>query len=217
MTENEALAWLEATGNVSRETLARLDAFRQMVIAENERQNLISAGTVPAFWARHIVDSAQLLVHAPVAANPRTDRAITWLDLGSGAGFPAIVIALLTNTPIVCVESRRKRAEFLTDAVSHLGLTHVTVVHQRLELMPMRKFSVITARAFAPLPKLFETAQRFSNSETVWILPKGQSAREELETTRETWHGSFHVKQSVSDPAASIIIASQVQRLRQPN
>ncbi len=210
MTEDEAQAWLQEVCGVSRETIEQLDAFRQMVIEENSRQNLISAGTIPSFWLRHIVDSAQLLDRLP----PQTGDG-EWLDLGSGAGFPGMVIALMRASPITFVESRRKRADFLAESVMQFGLSHVKIVQQRIEVMPTRPFAVITARAFAPLPRLFETASRFSTKKTVWILPKGQSAREELESIRETWHGSFHVKQSVSDPAASIIVASHVQRLGQ--
>lgn len=209
MTEDDAQTWLQDHCGVSRETLALLDAFRQMVVDENTRQNLISAATIPTFWVRHIVDSAQLLQYAPSTSEGE------WLDLGSGAGFPGIVIALMRELPIVLVESRRKRAAFLEMAAASLGLCHVRVVHQRLEVMPPHAFEVITARAFAPLPRLFETASRFATKKTIWILPKGQSAREELESINETWHGSFHVKQSVSDPTASIIVASQVQRVGQ--
>jgi 16S rRNA (guanine527-N7)-methyltransferase len=209
MTEEDAQTWLQDQCGVSRETMAQLDAFRQMVVDENGQQNLISAATIPTFWARHIVDSAQLIDSAPAVSEGE------WLDLGSGAGFPGIVIGLMRDMPITLVESRRKRAEFLETARVSLGLSHVRVVHQRLEVMPTRPFEVITARAFAPLPRLFETACRFATKKTVWILPKGQSAREELESISETWHGSFHVKQSVSDPAASIIVASHVQRLGQ--
>jgi 16S rRNA (guanine527-N7)-methyltransferase len=209
MTEDDAQIWLQDHCGVSRETMVQLDAFRQMVVDENSQQNLISAATIPTFWARHIVDSAQLLQLVPSTSGG------DWLDLGTGAGFPGIVIALMRELPITLVESRRKRAEFLETARVSLGLSHVRVVHQRLELMPTRPFEVITARAFAPLPRLFETASRFATKKTVWILPKGQSAREELANISETWHGSFHVKQSVSDPAASIIVASHVQRVDQ--
>ncbi len=205
MTEDEAQTWLQVACDVSRETLARFDQFRQMVIAENDQQNLISAGTIPTFWVRHIVDSAQLLLSAPPVDG-------AWLDLGSGAGFPGMIIGLMREAPITLVESRRKRAAFLADSATMLGLSHVNVVHQRLEVMPTQRFDVITARAFAPLLRLFDTASRFSTEKTVWLLPKGQGAREELESVGETWQGSFHVKQSVSDPAASIIVASQVKR-----
>lgn len=203
MTEAEAQAWLVDSLGVSRETLARLDLFRQMVIAENDRQNLVSAGSIPYFWARHIVDSAQLL-----SLNQRPDA--TWLDLGTGAGFPGMVIAMLHSAPITFVESRRRRVEFLRYAVESLGLEHVTVELCQLESYRTRGFDVISARAFAPLGRLLPLAHRFSTTNTVWLLPKGRSAHAEVESVRESWQGMFHVKHSVSDPGAAIIVASGI-------
>jgi 16S rRNA (guanine527-N7)-methyltransferase len=209
MTEDDAKAWLTDVLGVSRGTLWTLEQFQAFVMAENAHQNLVSSATIPHFLARHIVDSAQLW--------PLVDRNGAWLDLGTGAGFPGIVIAILREQPIVFVESRRKRAEFLQSAIDWLGLNHARVVHARLETLETRTFSVISARAFAPLPRLFEIAHRFSTEKTLWVLPKGQSAAEELETARQTWHGAFHVKQSVTDHAASIIVASQVKRADKAN
>ncbi len=206
MTEEEARAWMMETLCVSRETLEKLDAFQQMVIEENDRQNLISAGTIDQFWSRHIVDSAQLL---SLAANEGV-----WIDLGTGAGFPGVVIALLRDSPMIFVESRRKRIDFLVESVEKLGLAHVRIHGGRLETMPATTTSVISARAFAPLPKLLNLAHRFSNNETIWVLPKGRSAHEELETVRRSWQGVFHVKQSVTDADAAIITATGVRRIK---
>jgi 16S rRNA (guanine527-N7)-methyltransferase len=91
-----------------------------------------------------------------------------------------------------------------------LGLTNVTVELGRLELLKTRPVGVITARAFAPLPKLFAFAYRFSTEETRWILPKGRSAAEELASIAATWHGSFHMEPSVTDPDSAILIARNV-------
>ena len=204
MTEGDAKAWLIQVLAVSRETIEQLDAFRQMVIAENERQNLVSAGSIPQFWARHIVDSAQLLPLAPNAAS--------WLDLGTGAGFPGIVIALLRSDPITLVESRRKRIDFLVNSAEAFGLSHVTIHGGRLETMPPALFSVISARAFAPLHRLLPLAHSFSTDETLWLLPKGQKAREEVESIRQNWKGVFHVKQSLTDLDAAIIVAQNVTK-----
>lgn len=206
MTEDDALDWLVASLNVSRETLERLAAFKDMVVAENAHQNLISSGSIDQFWVRHIVDSAQLLLHAAEA----TEDGL-WLDLGTGAGFPGVVVALLRPGPILFVESRRKRIDFLGSAVERLGLTHASVAGARLETMGEVPAAVISARAFAPLPKLLEIGHRFSRIETIWVLPKGRTAHEELETIRRSWQGVFHVKQSVTDPDAAIIVATGVQ------
>jgi 16S rRNA (guanine527-N7)-methyltransferase len=203
VTEEEARRWLCESCGVSRETFERLDQFRALIIEESGRQNLISAATIPHIWARHFVDSAQLLAGTP-------DHG-TWLDLGTGAGFPGIVIAILRAAPITLVESRRKRAEFLIESVRVLGLTHVTIQSSRLEMMETVPVSVISARAFAPLPQILALAHRFSTKKTQWVLPKGRSAREELESIKQTWQGSFHVKQSVTDEEAYIVVATGVK------
>jgi 16S rRNA (guanine527-N7)-methyltransferase len=230
VTEEEARAWLRDRLHVSRETIERLDAYRQLVIEEAALQNLVSAATIPHFWARHIVDSAQLalLFHlgtspygVPTSAppeprgrrmgmSPNETTTTAWLDLGSGAGLPGIVIAILCDAPIHLVEERRKRHEFLTSASESLRLDNVTVHGCRLEAVPTQPVAVITARAFAPLAKLFAIAARFSQNETVWLLPKGKSAAEELESVRASWQGAFHVEQSITDPDAAIIVARGV-------
>jgi 16S rRNA (guanine527-N7)-methyltransferase len=206
VNEDQAKAWLTDTLNVSRETLARLDHLRELVIAESTLQNLVSAATIPHFWTRHIVDSAQLL---PLAGEAQPGA---WLDLGTGAGFPGMVIAILSNRPIILVESRRKRFEFLREMTGALNLPHVSVHGGRLETLETRSVSVISARAFAPLPKLLEISLRFSRNETVWLLPKGQSAQDELALIDKTWHGKFHVNRSITDENAAILIAQGVSR-----
>ncbi len=205
LTEAKAQTWLSESLGVSRETFARLNRFRGMVIAENERQNLVSVASIEHFWTRHIADSAQLLtLGAPALGN--------WLDLGTGAGFPGMVIALLRSGPITFVESRKKRAEFLSESAAKLGLDHVTVFWGKLEKMPIAPFSVISARAFAPLHRLLPLAHSFSTASTLWLLPKGRSAREEVATVQAHWEGAFHVEPSLTDLGASIIIARQVAR-----
>ena len=206
MNEAEAKTWLNEVLNVSRETYDQLDRLRTVVIDEAQRQNLVSAASIPHFWARHIVDSTQLLPLAGVALPG------AWLDLGTGAGFPGMVLAILSARPIILVESRRKRFEFLTEVARALGLSHVSVHGGRLETLETRTVSVISARAFAPLPRLLGLAARFSRNDTVWILPKGQGAHDELALIDGLWHGKFHVKQSITDENAAIITATGVSR-----
>jgi 16S rRNA (guanine527-N7)-methyltransferase len=205
MTEEEAKNWLVRHCHVSRETMKRLEAFVDAVIAENEHQNLISAATVPHIWSRHIADSAQLL---RLRAEPCSG--LPWLDLGTGAGFPGMIIAILAGFPVILVESRRKRFAFLGRQVEALGLDNVTVHGGRLETLATRVAEVISARAFAPLPRLFELAHRFSTEKTVWLLPKGRSAREELESVTSSWQGVFHVEPSLTDAEAAIVVATGV-------
>lgn len=207
MTEEEAQAWLRSELLASPEVMEKLDALRTIVIHESAHQNLISASTIDHFWTRHIVDSAQLL---PFAAKAKPESG--WIDLGTGAGFPGLVIAILREAPILFVESRRKRSDFLHTTAEQLGLHHVKVHAGRLETLPDDAFGVISARAFAPLHKLLPLAHRFSRKKTLWLLPKGRSAREEVNGIFSTWQGVFHVKQSLTDPEAAIIVASGVTK-----
>lgn len=209
MTEDEAKCWLTEVLAVPRETYAMLDKLRMLVIKESALQNLVSASTIDHFWARHIADSAQLL---PLAHDAPPGA---WLDLGTGAGFPGLVVAILTSRPMILVESRRKRFEFLINAAQQLNLPHVSVHCGRLETLETRSVSAISARAFAPLPRLLELAVRFSRIETVWLLPKGRGANDELALIDQLWQGKFHVNQSVTDEHAAIIVARGVSLRKQ--
>lgn len=204
MTENEAIAWLQAQLHVSRETLEALEAFVAFLKREAESQNLISASTLDHIWSRHIVDSAQLLLFTDTSAPPSN-----WLDLGSGAGFPGLVIALLTNHHVTLVESRARRIDYLQRAVEMLDLTHrVKVAGVTLERLETAPFSVISARAFAPLPKLFDLAARFATNNTLWLLPKGRNAKAEWEGAQALWDGNFQVMDSVTDQEAGILVGT---------
>lgn len=206
MTKDEARAWLG--DHVSRETLIVLEKLVAIVMDEMGRQNLISASTADHIWARHVVDSAQLLALAPVDAR-------RWIDLGSGAGFPGMVVAAMhPDIAMTLVESRRKRIDFLTTMAESLGLAdRVTVVGQRLEMIDSTPQDVISARAFAPLDRLLPLAHRFSHRRTMWLLPKGRSAASELEAVTGSWQGAFRIVPSLTDPEAAIIAASKVQPL----
>ncbi len=201
MDEAAALQWLHRL-DVSRETRTRLDHFVALLREENSRQNLVSAASLDHVLARHVADSAQLWHLQPDAPS--------WLDLGSGAGLPGLIIAILSSGPVTLVESRRLRADWLRRAVEALRLANVEVANARLENVPSFPVGVITARAFAPLPKLLALAHRFSTEETLWILPKGRSAAEELASVAATWHGSFRMEPSITDPESAIVIASGV-------
>ncbi|WP_129793504.1 16S rRNA (guanine(527)-N(7))-methyltransferase RsmG [Sphingosinicella sp. CPCC 101087] len=204
MNEEEARAWLAVRYDVSRETLDRLDAYARLLREENARQNLVSAASLDHLWHRHIVDSAQLLRFAPATE-------ASWVDLGSGAGFPGLIVALLHRGPVTLVEERRLRVEFLIRAAECLGVD-VEVVGARVERVPPRSFDVISARAFAALPRLLGLGARFSTAKTVWILPKGRNAQSELEALDPSWQGGFHLEPSFTDAESAIIVAEGVSR-----
>jgi 16S rRNA (guanine527-N7)-methyltransferase len=208
MEEAEARAWLQAEFDVPRETMARLDTFAGLLRGENQTQNLVSRNSLAQLWARHFADSAQLLRWAPT-------RDATWVDLGSGAGFPGLVIAVLHPGPITLVEERRLRVDFLRRAAEVLGVqANTEVIGSRVEGIEPRAFDVISARAFAPLGRLLELGTRFSTSNTRWILPKGRNARSELEAVESSWQGEFRIEPSLTDPEAGIIVAEGVRRKR---
>jgi 16S rRNA (guanine527-N7)-methyltransferase len=191
--------------DVPRETIERLETFAELLRTENVRQNLVSKSSIDAVWERHILDSAQLIRFAPKDAK-------SWLDLGTGAGFPGLMVPLFHSAHVVLVESRRLRAEFLRTAASALGVAErVEILCSRLETVAERPVEVISARAFAPLPKLLALGERFSTPDTIWILPKGRNAKTELDAARSSWQGDFRLEPSLTDGDAGIIVASGVQ------
>lgn len=204
MDEAEARSWVAARFDVPRGTMAALDAFALFLREENARHNLVSSSSLDHVWARHIADSAQLLAFAPSAD-------AHWLDLGSGAGFPGLIAAALHPGPVTLVEERRLRAEFLREAAARLGV-RVEIVASKLERMARRPFDVISARAFAPLPRLLDLGTGFSTTNSIWLLPKGRKAQSELEALDSSWQGDFRLEPSVTDPEARIIVATGVYR-----
>ena len=188
---------------VSRETFDKLDAYAALVREENARQNLVSGTTLDALWERHIIDSAQLARFEPHAG-------ASWVDLGSGAGLPGIVLACIAVGPVTLVEPRRLRAEFLHKVVAALDLP-AKVLASKAERVS-GTFDVITARAVAPLSKLLEISHHLSTGKTVWVLPKGRTALGELADARRAWQGAFHVEQSITDAEALIVVGTGVSR-----
>jgi 16S rRNA (guanine527-N7)-methyltransferase len=204
-------AAIESIVPVSRETWDRLSAYVSLLVAESAEQNLIAASTVDTLWERHILDSAQLVAAAISDAGSAVSER-HWLDIGSGAGLPGIVIAILTGDPVTLVEPRRRRVEFLERVVRVLDLKACHVVLGKVERLPARlKFDVITARAVAPLEQLFGLADHLTTNETMWILPKGKNAIKELEQARDTWQGVFTLIPSQTSAEGGLIIARQVR------
>lgn len=202
-TNEQARAWFTDVLNVSRGTIEKLEQFEALLLVEMDQQNLIAASTVDHMWARHFVDSAQLMLHLEGAEKG------PWIDLGSGAGLPGMVIAILDpERPVHLVESRALRCDFLERAARDIGLDNVTVHHSRLELVPSLAASIISARAFAPLDKLLRVAHRFSTEKTRWLLPKGKNAVNELESASKAWQGLFHVEHSLTDAESRILVGT---------
>jgi 16S rRNA (guanine527-N7)-methyltransferase len=202
MDEAEAKAWLD----VPRGTMERLEGFINLLREQNARQNLVSRASLDYVWSRHVVDSAQILRFAPADVQ-------NWLDLGTGAGFPGLIVALLHRSKVTLIESRRLRADFLHRAALALGIEDkVEIVCGKAEALAPRPFDVISARAFAPLDRLLALGAPFSTLGTRWLLPKGRSAKSELEAAQASWQGDFRLEPSVTDPDARIIVAERVRR-----
>ena len=206
-SEEDARSFVAELGDAAG--LERLDRLVALLREENERQNLVAQATLPEIWRRHVADSAQLLTLVP-------DETLgPWLDLGTGAGFPGLVIAALRpEWDVRLVESRRKRVEWLERARVELGLSACSVIGKRLEVVESFPAGVISARAFAPLPVLLDLSARFSTNTTLWLLPKGRSAAQELAELPESARKLFHVEQSRTEGEAGIIVGRLQQEAR---
>jgi 16S rRNA (guanine527-N7)-methyltransferase len=190
--------------NVSRETLARLEEYVALLEEGAGQQNLIAPSTLARVWERHIFDSAQLARFEPFAG-------ASWVDIGSGAGLPGIVLALLVEGPVTLVEPRRLRADFLQRTAARLRLDErVRVENVKVERVT-GAYDVITARAVASLSELLRISRHLSTGKTVWALPKGGTALTELAEARLAWQGVFHVEQSVTDDDSYIVIGTGVR------
>jgi len=188
--------------DVSRETVERLEQYVAMLKEENRRQNLVSAATLGDVWRRHVLDSAQLLRYEP-------EVHASWIDIGSGAGLPGVVIACLTGGRVTLVEPRRLRADFLHKVGESLGLT-TTVLCCKAERVE-GEFDVVTARAVASLGKLLEISAHLSTRNTVWALPKGRGALGELAEAKRVWQGDFRVEPSVTDEDSYVVVGTEVR------
>ncbi|HSM52716.1 MAG TPA: 16S rRNA (guanine(527)-N(7))-methyltransferase RsmG [Erythrobacter sp.] len=183
--------------------MERLEVLIAELLAENQRQNLISRPSEAQVWQRHIADSAQLLRFVP------RETSGAWLDLGTGAGFPGLVIAAIEpEREVVLVESRARRVEWLERMAEKLALPLCRVEGKRLELVEPFPARVISARAFAPLPKLLKLSAPFSTKATTYLLPKGRSAAQELESIPAKIRRMFHVEHSLTDAEAGIIVST---------
>lgn len=200
--ETGRAAFQAATG-VSRETLARLDAYAACLGKWNRRINLVGAATLPALWQRHFLDSAQLArwIPAPDA---------TVLDVGSGAGFPGLVLAIIGAGRVTLAESDKRKAAFLREAARLAG-TAVAVHAVRVEDWRATP-DVITARAVAPLPRLLDQTAHLVGDTTQYLLLKGPDIEDELTAATISWKLQVERHPSLTDPRGVIVQLSQVRR-----
>jgi len=205
----DSAAFQRATG-VSRETLERLEIYDQLLKKWQKAINLVGPRTVAQSWERHFLDSAQLYALAPEPA-----RTGVWLDMGAGAGFPGLVIALLGARHVHLVESDLRKATFQREVIRATGAA-ATVHAARMETLARFPVDVITARAFAPLEKLLAMAYPFWSDKVVGLFPKGRDVELELTEAAKYWKMQMELLGSRTDGTARILrIAALSQADRQ--
>ena len=198
MTENDARELM--TERFGSERVERIAAFLDMVVAENDQQNLIAPSTIDTIWVRHALDSAQLMFHV--------EPAESWLDIGTGGGFPGMIVALLFDGKVTMVEPRKKRAMFLQACVDHLSIANADVAASKVEAVSGR-YDIISARAVASVEKLLQAAAPCAKPDTRWILPRGRIEPEQLTALRRQRDRVFHVEHSLTDPDSAILIVDR--------
>ncbi len=199
--------FVEATG-ASADIMDRMDAFLTILTDWNARMNLVGPSALAEFWGRHAYDSAQLLKLAPDAR--------IWADLGAGAGFPGIVLAVFLKdregAKVHLIESMAKRCAFLRSVSMDLSLP--TLIHNsRAESLHLSPVDVVTARALAPMPRLLEYAQPLLRGSAVGLFLKGRDVERELEEARKSWRFEVSLSPSASDPEGRIVSLKRLSRV----
>jgi 16S rRNA (guanine527-N7)-methyltransferase len=189
---------------VSRETLARLEAYADLLTRWSARINLVGRDTLADLWRRHILDSAQLYPLVPGSAR-------SLIDLGSGAGLPGLVLSILGVVGVEVIEADSRKSAFLREA-ARVTSAEVTIRPCRIRAVPPHPADVVTARACAPLDRLLDLAERFVTPHTLCLFPKGERFQQELTEARKRWTMSASVEQSLSDRRGVILRLQQVTR-----
>ena len=203
-TDNRPLTlagFVRAT-DVSRETAARLEAYGALLEKWNRSINLVSRAGMADLWRRHMLDSAQILDLIPAGSK-------RLVDLGSGAGFPGLVLAILGVEGVELIESDGRKCDFLAEAARLAGVS-VIIHNQRIEEMAPSPADVITARACASLEKLCHYAARFWAPHTCLIALKGAHIDEELTEATKCWSMQAERHPSLTDPKATVICIRQL-------
>ena len=190
--------------DVSRETLGRLEAYAALLAKWQKAINLVAPATLPDLWRRHILDSGQLARLAPLDA--------LWLDLGSGAGFPGLVIAIMGAREVRLVESDARKCAFLREA-ARITSAPAQVDNARIAEVAPFQAEVVTARALAPLPKLLGFAAPFLGPCSIALFPKGQDVAAELTEAHRNWRMRVERHPSLTDERAAILRLTEVEHV----
>jgi 16S rRNA (guanine527-N7)-methyltransferase len=196
----------ERSFGVSRETLERLRTYEALLRQWQKTINLVAPSTLPDIWHRHFADSAQLLAHAPAGAKH-------WLDLGSGAGFPGLVLAILMaerrGSQMTLIESDTRKGAYLAEVARRTGVA-VDIQGTRIEKSATQAkvgpVDVVTARALAPLPRLLDLSAPFFSGPTVGLFLKGREAEAEVQAAEKLWEFEADLRQSRTDASGRVVV-----------
>ena len=191
------VASFAAATDVSRETSERLERYADLLLKWNTRVNLVGQSTLVDLWRRHMLDSAQLFPHLPVS----TGRLV---DLGSGAGFPGLVLAIMGVPDVHLIEANTRKCVFLREA-ARVTETSVTIHNARIESCTSLKTDIVTARALAPLSILLEYAKPYLTSKSLCFFLKGVGIEKELTETRKLWNIKENIHPSLTNPEGVIV------------
>lgn len=194
--------------DVSRETIEALEHYQEMVKKWSTKINLVSKSSIDDLWARHIEDSAQIFDASLVFSH--------WVDLGSGGGFPGIVVSIMaseakTGACFTLIESDQRKATFLKSVVRELGL-NVSVISERIEVIPRLEADVVSARALSPLVTLLGLVDRHLKADGLALLMKGEMWRSEHAKAMEEWSYQLDAIKSESDPKAAVLAIRELRR-----
>ena len=195
--------------NVSRETIERLETYVELLERWNPKINIVAKSTISDVWARHIVDSAQ------VSFIPK-QRVDHWVDLGSGGGFPGLVVAILKaeseSAKVTLVESDNRKSAFLRAVARETGV-NVSVISERIEKTEPLNADILSARALAPLPMLLGFCERHLQRDGIAVFSKGSNFRQELEDAQKQWMFSVVETPSLTDKSSVILKIGDIQRV----
>ncbi|MBL4874214.1 MAG: 16S rRNA (guanine(527)-N(7))-methyltransferase RsmG [Rhodobacteraceae bacterium] len=196
--------------DVSRETMGRLEAYAALLIKWNPKINLVAKSTITDVWHRHMADSAQLWALTPADVS-------TWVDIGSGAGFPGLVIGAIAaekspDMKITLVESDRRKSIFLQTAARKMGIA-VEVITKRIEQLEPQNADILSARALSSLPQLLEFAEKHRNENGICLFPKGARVDSELTEASSCWHMAYETIPSMTDRDAVILRIGEFKRV----
>ena len=213
LSEVSAQALLLSSTGASRETLDRFKVYQALLEKWAPRINLVGSSTLPNFWSRHILDSAQILPHAPPSA-------LSWVDFGSGAGFPGLVLAVLlearSNATICLIEASAKRCAFLREAARAME-TKVEIIQAKLEDVAPSRSDVVTARAFTSLERLIAYAVPWLGDQSQTLFPKGEEIHAEIAQASTQWNFQSIIYPSISDSRGCVVKISNIHARTGPN